>query len=165
MSDTGFSMPKPGQEHKLLEPFEGTFRSEVSFFMGPGEPQKSSGTMVSSWSLNGLYLEQRYESDPNPIFPSFKGRGYWGYNFASQKYEGFWIDNVSCIMQVETGSVDPSGKTWEMLSDIVHPMAGPLKKRSIIRLIDQNHHEMETFMTGRDDKELRTMLIKYERGL
>ena len=59
-------MPKPGAQHKLLEPFVGKFRSEVSIFMGPGEPMKSTGTMINSWQVDGLYLHQDYVGDPVP---------------------------------------------------------------------------------------------------
>lgn len=164
MSDTGFSLPKPGKEHNLLTPFAGTFRAEVSYFTGNGTVHKTNGTMVTNWSLDGLYLDQHYQSDSEPGVPSFKGRGYWGYNFSSHKYEGFWIDSYSSVMQLETGAVDSLGTTWEMFSEVTHPMAGPMKKRSVIQLIDNDHHQMESYVTGPNGHEVLTMLIQYERA-
>ncbi|MEZ6094103.1 MAG: DUF1579 family protein [Pirellulaceae bacterium] len=61
-----FQLPKPGAEHALLKPFEGTFRAEVRLFMGPGEPQVTTGTMKNAFHVDGLYLQQDYVGDPAP---------------------------------------------------------------------------------------------------
>lgn len=157
-------MPQPGAQHELLRPFEGTFRAVVKIHMGPGEPIVSAGTMVNRFVLGGLYLAQEYQGDDaEGPFPAFEGRGFWGFNFGSNLYEGFWIDNASSIMQREDGQVDESGKLWEMHSEIVHPQAGKMKKRSLIRLLDDDHHEMESFMTPEGGTEMKTMEISYTR--
>lgn len=165
MSDD-YQPPRPGTEHARLAPFAGTFRATVKLYFGPGEPQISAGTMVNSWDLDGLYLHQSYTGDPAPPpFPAFVGRGYWGYNFSSGQYEGFWIDNGSSMMQTEQGQVDPSGKVWTMQSEFVHPANGQrIAKRSVIKLVDQDHHLMESWMTGPDGQESLTMEIDYRRA-
>jgi|GEM_PF-4469386 len=67
-------------------------------------------------------------------------------------------------MQVETGTVDKSGKVWTMTSELEHPVEGKMKKRSEIRVVDNDHHSMESYMTGPDGKEFRTMNIHYTRA-
>ncbi len=163
---SAFTVPRAGKEHKLLEPFAGRFRAEVLVFMGPGESHKSTGTMINSFQVDNLYLHQEYQGDPTPApYPAFVGRGYWGYNFSSKLYEGFWIDNASSMIQTETGSVDATGKIWTMLSEFQSPQDGKtIVKRTVIRLIDQNHHSMESFMTGPDGREFKTMEIQYVRS-
>ena len=168
MSDatqTEFSMPTPGPEHDLLKPFAGKFRATVKLWMGPGDPMESTGTMINSWQLGGLYLHQDYQGDQvEGPFPSFMGKGFWGYNAASGNYEGFWIDNASTTMQTEEGRVDASGKSWEMIGEVQHPQSGQLiKKRTIITLIDDNQHTHESFHTGPDGTEMKTMHIDYVR--
>ncbi len=160
-----FTLPQPGPEHDRLKPFAGRFLADVSVWMGPGEPMLSTGTMVNKWDLEGLYLHQIYQGEPSePGWPAFAGRGYWGYNFGTREYEGFWIDNASSMMQTETGNVDATGKTWTMNSEFIHPASGDkVRKRSEIRLIDIDHHEMEAWMASGDDPEHRTMLIRYRR--
>ena len=162
----GFEMPRAGKEHKLLEPFAGKFRAEVSIHMGPGEPQKSTGTMVNTFQLDNLYLHQEYQGDPAPPpYPAFLGRGYWGYNFSSKLYEGFWIDNASSMIQTETGTVDSADKVWTMTSEFQNPRDGKtIKKRSVISLVDHDHHSMESYMTGADGREFKTMEIQYVRA-
>ncbi|MFN5322501.1 MAG: DUF1579 family protein [Planctomycetota bacterium] len=164
MSDA-FQPPRPGAEHALLAPFIGTFRATIRLFFGPGEPQISQGTMRNTWDVDGLYLNQHFTGDPAPPpYPAFVGRGYWGYNFSTRQYEGFWIDNASSIMQSETGAVDASGKVWTMLSEFTHPTTGErIARRSVIELKDHDHHVIESWMTGPNSQELRTMQIEYRR--
>ena len=163
--EQGFQMPTPGVEHKNLDPFAGTFRSEVKIWMDPGDPMVSTGTMTNTFQLDGLYLHQDYVGDPTEgPFASFKGQGFWGYNTTARKYEGFWIDNASTTMQMESGNIDADGKVWEMYSEFTHPGTGQvMKKRSVITLIDDDHHKMETFFVMDGQPDFKNMEINYER--
>lgn len=164
MTETPSGPPTAGPEHERLAPFEGRFRATVKLWMGPGDPMVTTGVMVNSFQVGGLYLHQDYQGDATEgPFPSFVGKGYWGYNTTSQCYEGFWIDNASTQMQTEQGQVDESGKVWEMHSEFVHPQApGPMKRRTVITLIDDDHHSMETYM-GSGAEESKSMEIQYVR--
>jgi hypothetical protein len=165
-SNGGFEMPVAGREHALLKPFEGKFRATVKIYMGAPEPQVSTGTMFNTFQLGGLYLHQDYQGDapPQPHL-AFIGRGYWGFNFGSQLYEGFWIDNASSMMQTESGTVDSTGKSWTMTSEFTNPRDGStIKKRTEIKVKDADHHSMDSFMTAADGNEFRTMTIDYKRS-
>ncbi len=159
-------MPTAGPEHQRLEPFAGTFKAQVKLWMGPGEPTLSTGTMTSSWDINNLFLRQDYQGDPSDgPFPDFVGKGYWGYNTATEQYEGFWIDNASTVMQTETGTVDAAGKVWEMRGEMTCPQTRqPFKKRTVITVVDHDHHRAEMYFTGPDGQEMKTMEINYERA-
>lgn len=164
-TDESYSPPTPGPQHHMMQPFVGQFKAEVRIWMGQTEPMVSTGVMTNTFQVNGLYLHQDYLGDPNDgPCPSFEGKGYWGYNQVSGKFEGFWIDNASTMMQTETGDVDSSGKIWTMISRVTNPETGqPLTKRSVIRLIDNDHHSMETYMDTDDGQSFRNMEITYER--
>ena len=158
------AMAATAPEHEALKPFEGTFRSEVKMWMGPEEPMVSTGTIVNEFDLGGRFLRQTYTGDPNDgPFPSFEGRGYWGFNSVTKRFEGFWIDNASTIMQYESGELDESGKVWTMVGEMPNPQSGgTMKKRSVITLEDDDHHTMEMYFdTG--DGEVKSMEINYER--
>ncbi len=163
--ESTFSMPVAGAEHQRLQPFVGKFRAEVKMWCGPGDPMESTGTMNNTWELSGLYLQQDYVGDRNDgPFPSFEGKGFWGYNTTQNRFEGFWIDNACTNMQSESGQVDASGKVWEMCGEMVCPQTHqPFKKRSLITLIDDNRHTMEMYFTGPDGQESKGMEISYER--
>jgi hypothetical protein len=153
------------EEHRKMAPFEGTFKAEVKMWMGPGDPITMTGTMVNEFDLGGRFLRQTYRADsPEGPFGTFEGRGYWGYNNVTRKYEGFWIDTASTMMQTETGTLDETGKVWAMIGEMVEPQTGgSLKRRSVIKLVDDDHHTMEMFVdTG--DGEVKNMEIRYERA-
>jgi len=141
------AMAAPAPELELLKPFVGTFTAVVKMWMGPGEPQITTGVIVNEWDLGGRFLRQTYTGDETEgPFPDFAGRGYWGYNKTDGRWEGFWIDTASTVMQMEYGSVDESGKIWNMLGAMTDPMkGGVLAKRSVIKVIDDDHHSMEMF--------------------
>ena len=158
--------PRPGSQHELLKPFEGRFRATVKLFMGPDQVHESTGVMVNTFQLGGLYLHQDYTGDAvDGPFPSFLGKGYWGFNTVVGRYEGFWIDNVSTVMQTESGEVDDTGKVWTMFGEVTHPATNQaMKKRSVITLLDGDGHRMDTFFTGQDGAEFKSMEIEYTRA-
>ena len=160
-------LPGPDEHHDRLEPFVGTFKAEVTLWMGPGDPMVSTGVMTNTMELGGRFLHQHYEGDPTPDapFPNFQGRGYWGYNQSIGKYEAFWIDSASTMMQNESGAVDTSGKVWTMTSEMPNPQTmEPMQKKSIITLTDRDHHTMEMYFSGPDGSEMKGMQIKYTRS-
>lgn len=158
--------PQPDHHHQLLHRFEGTFRSEVKIYMGPGEPMISTGTMINKIELGGLYLSQAYCGDKvDGPFPNFCGHGFWGYNQTLGKFEGFWIDNASTTMQIEYGQVDSSGDCWEMHSEFIPAANQPaMRKRSVIKWIDRDHHQMQTWIQPPQADEFLTMEIAYKRA-
>ncbi len=151
--------------HKRFEPFVGTFAAEVKMWMGPGDPMVSTGKMENELELGGRFLKQIYKGDDNEgPFPDFQGRGYWGYNTVDKHYEGVWMDTACTFMQSEKGSVDETGKVWTMIGEMTNPGTGkPMRKRTVITLQDDNHHTMETYFTGPDGSEAKSMEIKYVR--
>lgn len=157
--------PTPTEHHQKLDKFEGTFRAEVTIYMGGDQSMQSTGTMTNSFQLGGLYLQQDYQGDPYVEGgPAFAGKGYWGYNTTSQQYEGFWIDNASTTMTIEKGTLDESGTMWTMNSTFIIPGQGmEMQRRSVITLIDDNHHTMESFVTPPGQQEMKNMEIRYQR--
>lgn len=160
------AMARTTEAHARFKPFAGKFRARVSMWMGPGDPMVSTGVMTNTLELGGRYLHQSYTGDPNPgPFPSFEGRGYWGYNTTDNRYEGFWIDNACTLMQTDQGQVDSSGKVWTMMSSMTNPQTGKaVNKKSVITLKDESHHTMEMFFDMGDGAWTRSMLIEYTRA-
>ena len=160
-----YSPPTPGPFHEKLQPFAGAFRAKVTIWFGPDQTHESAGTMKSSWQLDGLHLAQDYVGDPNEgPFPSFEGKGYWSYDTCANQYVGFWADNASPIPQMETGTVDDAGKVWTIHCQVPNPQTGGLmKKKTIITLIDNDNHKMESFVDT-PQGEFKNMEIIYTRA-
>ena len=153
------------EAHRNFEAFVGTFKAEVKMWMEPGEPFVSTGVMVNTLDLGGRFLRQDYKGDPSDgPFPNFEGRGFFGFNTVTEQYEGFWIDSASTSMQHETGTLDASGKTWNMAGTMTDPQTQkPMEKRSVTTVQDQDHHSMEMFFTSAEDPESQCMEIHYTR--
>ncbi len=158
-------MAAPTGAHEKLKPFEGTFRAVIKIWMGPGEPVSSTGMMTSTFDLGRRFLQQRYVGDPSEgPFSNFEGRGYWGFNKATNKYEGFWIDTASTVMQTDSGDVDESGTVWTMIGSMPGKQPGTTtRKRSVITLKDNDHHSIEMFFESPDGGEVKGMEIQYTR--
>ncbi len=153
------------EAHKNFEALVGTFKAEVKMWMGPGEPFVSTGVMINTLDLGGRFLRQDYKGDPSDgPFPSFEGRGFFGFNTVTEQYEGFWIDNACTCMQNETGTLDASGKTWNMAGTMTDPQTQkPMQKRSVTTVQDQDHHSMELFFKRAEGPEAKAMEINYTR--
>lgn len=67
----------------------------------------STGVMTNTLVLGNRYLQQAFKGDPSP---DSEGHGFWGFNRATNKYEGFWIDAVSTKMQIQVGEADDTGR-------------------------------------------------------
>jgi hypothetical protein len=134
-------------------------------WMGPGDPMESTGAMTTSMDLGGRFLRQEYKGDPGEgPFPNFEGRGFWGYNTAQSRFEGFWIDSASTLMQFESGQVDESGKIWTMTGEMPDPQGkGSITKRSVITVQDDDHHKIEMFFE-KGGQASKGMEISYTRS-
>ena len=129
-------------------------------WFGPGDPMVQTGIMTNTFQLRGFFLHQDFVGEPY----GFLGKGYWGFNQTLKVYEGFWIDTASSAMQTESGNVDESGRIWTMQSKAVHPhTGGTLLRKSIIRLIDDNHYSTDSFFTGVGQAEFKEMEIQFVR--
>jgi len=153
-------------EHKRFEPFVGTFKAQAKIWMGPGEPNVSTGTMTNTLDLGGRFIAQTYKGDDTDgPFPNFEGRGFFGYNTITRQFEGIWIDNCSTTFETEIGAVDASGRVWTMIGQVPNPQTGQqMTKRSVIRVQDNDHHSKEMFFQGPDGSEFKAMEIQYTRA-
>jgi hypothetical protein len=154
---------KPSDGHKALEVFKGTWDAHVKFWMDPSAPpDESDGVMTNTWVLGGRYLEQSYKG--MTFGSQFEGRGYFGFNNGSRKYEGFWIDTASTCMSHEVGAYDAASKTWTMIGSFANPADGSEgTKRTTFKIKSPDEHIMESFFPGPGGKEIKMMEIVYKR--
>jgi hypothetical protein len=151
----------PGDAHRKLEPFAGTWKATVRHWMEPGaEPNVSTGVMNNTWVLGHRFLQQEYRDDSG----MFEGSGYWGFNNITGRYEGLWIDTMSTGLMTDAGDCDEAGKIWEMVGEADFPAAGhKMTKRSVITLHGPDRHTMEMYFIGPDGAEFKAMEIEYTR--
>lgn len=139
-------MPKPGAEHKLLESLTGTWDCKVKFWMGPGEPELSTGTVVREMILDGRYLHEKIIG--KPAGREYHARGVIGYNVNKKKYLTAFVDNFGTGIETTTGTYDAATKTFTYLGKSDHgEMGGKVKTRDTLKIVSDSEQVMEMYRT------------------
>ena len=92
----------PGEHHKKLSPFVGSWNTTMKVFMGgPGGPAtESKGSSEVKLVLDGRFAQEEFNGEmtmPGPdgketVMP-FKGLGLTGYDNYQNMYVGTWADS------------------------------------------------------------------------
>ncbi len=150
----------PGEGHKALEPFVGSWNYVVTWWEAPGsEPQKSTGTGEFKWILGGRFLEQTVNG--TMMGQEFQGLGLIGYDNSKDTYNDIWMDNMGTGIMSGTGTYDSTGKKFVFTGTLSCPMEDQKDKpyRSITTIVSPNQYTYEMYTTGPDNKEFRAMEI------
>jgi len=152
----------PGEMHKKLEPFVGTFDVEATFWMAPGtDPMTSKGSSKNEWILGGRWVAQHYEGEF--MGQTFNGLGMTGYDNYKKQYLGTWMDSMSTTAMMSVGTLE--GNTFTYKSTMDDPMTGTTADvTEKITIHDNDHHVLEMWMPGPDGKPFKNMEIHYRRA-
>ena len=153
----------PGENHKVLNPLVGKFKTESKFWMMPdSKPEVSKGTADNRWVYNGRYVAQHYRGQWNG--KPFEGQGTWGYDNVLGKYQSTWMDSMSTQIMTSTGSYDATNKAITLSGEVSCPMTGaPKAARSVTTILSDYQHRFEMYAPGPDGKEYKTLEIIYTR--
>ena len=153
----------PGEQHKKLDVFAGTFDARLKMWMDPSKPpEESTGTAESKWVLGNRYLEQHYEG--TFMGQPFSGVGYTGYDNVSKKYVMSWMDTASTGIMSMTGKSDPSGKVMTFSGTMIDPMTGkPCKITQKATVSDNDHYIFEMWGPDPTGKTYKMMEASYTR--
>ncbi|HSE62137.1 MAG TPA: DUF1579 domain-containing protein [Thermoanaerobaculia bacterium] len=153
----------PGEEHKKLESFVGTWDTTAKMWMEPGAPpQESKGVSENKMALGGRFLEQSFEG--TMMNQPFTGKGYTGYDIYKKQYVGTWMDTMGTAIMSATGKADPSGKMITFTGAMDDPMSGKkMDFKEVVTLVDDDHHTFEMWMPGPDGKMFKMMEIQYTK--
>ncbi|WP_145070062.1 DUF1579 domain-containing protein [Engelhardtia mirabilis] len=152
----------PGDHHRLLDPFVGTYTAKAKFWMAPGQPPtESAGKMVTEWILDGHQLKQTYHGDM--MGEEFEGLSLWGYDNAAKTYRGVWVDSMSTGMSISAGYVSDDGKVFTMFASDTDPMTGEeMQSEDRIEVIDNNTQKFTRWGIMGDER-MKMMEIVYTR--
>jgi hypothetical protein len=156
-------MNAPGEHHKHLDKFVGEWDAKTKVWMDPAAPaMESAGRMSQRMEFGGRFLYSTYKGEF--MGQAFNGVALTGYNNATKKHEGFWVDSMSTGMTMSTGSCDSEGKVFTFLGERDDPMTGgKVKTREVMTFKDADTYVQEFFETH-DGAEARTMEITYTRA-
>lgn len=153
----------PGEAHRRLEPFAGTWTAKVKMWMDPkAKPAESEGTSEVKWGLGGRFLEQRHQG--TFMGKPFEGIGFTGYDNYKKKYNGTWMDTAGTMIMNSLGSVDQSGKVFTFQSTVDDAITKkPQKIKAVAKVIDQDHNTYEMWAPAPDGKPYKMLDIEYIR--
>lgn len=152
----------PGEEHKMMAKWDGTWTGEVTMWM-PGAPeQKSTSTAENKMIMNGLYQQSTHTGDMMGM--PFNGISIVGFDVHKKEFISSWIDNMGSGIMVLKGPWDAATKTITLKGTMTDPgTKGDCEIRETFKIIDDNNQEMEMFLKMPDGSEMKTMNIKYTR--
>jgi hypothetical protein len=153
----------PGDAHKSLEAFVGTWNVEAKVWMnGPkGEPSVSKGSAEYKMALGGRYLQQEFSGEM--MGQPMNGVGYTGYDNFRKKYVSFWIDNMGTAMSTMEGKME--GNTLTMWGKMDEPSTGEKDKKVkyVTRVVDKDKHVFESYDVAAYGEKQPVMVITYTR--
>ncbi len=155
-------LSEPGPEHAQFKEAAGTWHTETKMWMGPGEPDVSSGTSTMEVIFGGRYMVERYRCMMKDR--PFEGMGIVGYDKLKKKYVHVWLDNFGTGFMVSEGTRDEATKTSTYLGEYDDPMTGQKQKhKNVLREVTKDQTVMEMYMVGPDGTEFKSMEITYTR--
>lgn len=152
----------PREEHKLMAAMIGTWDATVTAWMDPSAPpMTSTGTMVNTAVFGGRFIREDWKGEF--MGQQFEGLGYMGFNNATGKFEGTWMDSMGTAIYHSTGEKSADGKTITMYGTETDPMTKEtMKTKDVVAFEGPDAHSMTRFYV-KDGQELKGLEIKYTR--
>ncbi len=152
----------PGAPHKLLANMAGTWSVRSTCWMEPGSPPvENTGISEQRMILGGRFLYQEFSGEM--MGSPFNGIGVVGFDNHTGKYISTWMDNWGTAIYYFEGSADADGRSITQTCDYDDPVRGPVKWRSVTRIVDINTMKFEMYTTDRSGKEEKMAEMTYTR--
>jgi hypothetical protein len=99
----------PGEHHKALGRFVGTWDVEFKAIAPGGPTTTTKGTSEYSWLMEGRWLQEHLRGEV--MGQPYQGFGVFGWDNFKKKHVATWVDNKGTAMvHAEGAVVDPTGK-------------------------------------------------------
>ena len=141
------ALMQPGPNHAVLGRLAGKWKTKISLWMGPGDPQATEGTATYEWNLGGRYLID-HQTGSFAGMP-YEGMGIEGYDNGKKEFFGVWIDNMGTGVMHLTGQADADGQGWTLAGPVFEPSQGrDIMVREAIRFDGPDRYTFSMFSTG-----------------
>ena len=153
----------PGEGQKKLAPMVGKFDVKIRTWATPSStPVESMASMVSTWVLDGRYVQSMLVGQVGGA--PFSGIGYIGYDNTAKMYQTAWMDTGSTGMIWYTGNFDASGKTATMKATIPNPLTTkPSQVELRLSMTPNGDHVTELWGQGQGTRLTRLMELTYTK--
>jgi hypothetical protein len=154
-------MGQPGEPHKRLAEFGGSWDAAGTFSSPSMGEMKSTGKSTNAMILDGRYLKMDYEGQM--MGAPFVGTGFLGYNNIHQRYEMLWIDNWSTQLQVAEGTCIEEGTKLEFRMSMDGPKGAKFPMRMVFGFPAEGKWMLQNY-SQHEGKEVKDMEIVYTRS-
>lgn len=153
----------PGDVHKMMASWDGTWDSELSFWMEPGAPEtKSKSTAVNKMIMNGLYHQSTHTGEMMGM--PFNGISTVAYDNHKKEFISTWIDNMGSGIMVMKGTWDEATRTINFKGTSTDPgTKKDMEVRETFKLVDDNTQDLDMYVKMPDGSEFKTMHIRFTR--
>ena len=152
----------PGDMHKWLASFNGTWEAYAISYMNPAKPDTAKLTQTYSMILNGLYQEAKITGEMMGM--PFEGRSWSGFDNAKKKFVMTWVDNVSSGTTYLSGNYDAASKTLNLKGTQTNPANGKdMSIREVLKMIDNDTYTLTMYGDGPGGKEIKYMEGTFKR--
>lgn len=152
-------MPKPQEEHKLLEKFVGEWESTSQpLEAAGGEEGKECKGRGKGRMLGGFFMQADITGE-TPDGQKMEAVQVLGYDSAKKKYVGTWADSVMGQLWVYEGTVDGAGKVLTLNAE-GPDFTQPGKKtmyRDVYEFKSPDHIGVSAWMQAPDGKWVQFM--------
>ncbi len=157
------ALSKPGESHKLLDAFAGSWDVRIRFWSSPSAaPQDSHGTSTLSWILGDRFLQEDFQGDV--LGEAYQGLGLMGYDAAARRFMTVWLDSLNTVIAMQQGSYSPDKGTFELRGEVYDPLIGRNKTtRSEIRILSPNEYSVSMIDMAPNGADFKSLEIVYTR--
>lgn len=145
----------PGEEHKMIASWNGSWIGEITFYQ---DKQEIKGTSVVT---NKMIMGGRYQvSNQKGAMGknNFEGMNTLGFDNQKKLFVSTWVDNMGTGIITLRGPWNETTKTINLTGTETDPVSGNDKTvHETVRIIDNNRQIIEIFEPSSDGKETKIM--------
>lgn len=155
--------PPPAKEHLWLQQLVGEWETECEMFLQPGEPPVKTRGTETARSIGGFWVLAEHKGEA--LGQPFTGLLTLGYDAASQKYVGTWIDSMTGHLWTYRGTVDDAGKTLTLETSGPCPAAPGtvMNFKEVLEIRSPDHKVFTSSVQGEDGTWTKVMTIHSHR--
>jgi len=155
-------MPEPeiGPELALLGKDVGAWSAEITVTPQPGaEPQSSTGRLIARLICGGRWQVSDFKNHTT----GFEGHGIYGFNPATRRYVGTWVDDMRSSLYLGEGDWDEASRTMTFHWSAALPGGRSMTWREITTSISDSERDFRVVFPGPDGQDFQMMHVRYRR--
>lgn len=154
----------PGPHHQALGRYLGTWDVEMAMVM-PGAPsERSKGTAVYAWALEGRWMSQRITGQLMGM--PYESYSLMGFDNYAKNHVSVSVSSMDTAMTMSRGLVvDPTHKVTATYGTLDEYTTGELHKpfKVVVRNVSEARHVMEIWDLGIGDAGAKVLEFTFSR--